>query len=460
MRFPTSIGVAALAVLLLAGEMSFAAPKRSSDRNASGGKSSSARSSSGNRSSGFNRQSSDSRRSGSPSAGSRDAAKQRSPSGTSKFSSPQNKFGSPQPKILRAPKLETPVPRTGASGNRSNDDRVNRDREVRDRNDRDRNAFSRDDRQRYDRDRTYRGYRGGDVDRWRYGQGRNRGYNGGNRYYFGSPWYGLGGVGLWGGWGYGYPAYGVRRYTYGYPYAAGYTTTYSAAVPATVPVQEPVAPPEQPVDPTAAADFADQGEADFKAGNYEAAMRDWRHALVDDPENGMIVMLLAQTLFALGQYDEAAGATQGAMQMLPEDRWGFVVENYTELYGNVQDYTNQVKALEKARDEQPDSPALRFLLGFQFGYLGYPKHAVRELDKGLTLAPEDIGAQKLRAIFAAKWPEAPPLPAAAAEAARQFEQQSQQPPGGAAPGPAGAAPDDKPAPEPPKPADAPPSTPS
>lgn len=219
--------------------------------------------------------------------------------------------------------------------------------------------------------------------------------------------------------------------------------------------------PQQPVDPTAAADFADQGETDFKAGNYEAAHRDLRHALVDDPDNGMLVMMLAQTLFALGQYDEAAGATQGAMQMLPEEQWGFIVENYAQLYGNVQDYTNQVKALEKARDEQPDSPALRFLLGFHFGYLGYPKHAVRELDKGLTLAPEDIGAVKLRELFAAKWPEAPPLPAAAAEAARQFEQQSQQPPGGDAPGPSDAGSDDtKPAPQPPGPADAPPGTPS
>ncbi len=85
------------------------------------------------------------------------------------------------------------------------------------------------------------------------------------------------------------------------------------------------------------------------------------------------MMLLAQALFALGQYDEAAGATQAAMQMLPEDKWGVVVTNYSQLYGNVQDYTDQLKALEKARDAKPDNPALRFLLGFHFGYLNYPE---------------------------------------------------------------------------------------
>jgi tetratricopeptide (TPR) repeat protein len=138
-------------------------------------------------------------------------------------------------------------------------------------------------------------------------------------------------------------------------------------------------------------------------------------------------MLMAQALFAMGQYDEAAGATQAGMQMLPEDKWGVVMANYSQLYGNVQDYTDQLKALEKARDVKPDSPALRFLLGYHFGYLGYPKHAVRELDKALTMAPKDLGSRKVRDIFAAKWPEAPPLPAAAVEAAKELEKAGPQP---------------------------------
>ncbi len=126
-------------------------------------------------------------------------------------------------------------------------------------------------------------------------------------------------------------------------------------------------------------------------------------------------MLLAQALLATGQYEEAAGATQAAMGMLPEDKWGVVVSNYTQLYGNVQDYTDQIRALEKARDAKPDSPALRFLLGFHFGYLGYPKQALRELDKALTLAPKDLGSRKVREIFALKVPDAPPAPAAPAD---------------------------------------------
>jgi hypothetical protein len=56
--------------------------------------------------------------------------------------------------------------------------------------------------------------------------------------------------------------------------------------------------------------------------------------------------------------------------------------------------------LEKARTDKPDDPALRFLLGYEFGFLGYPKQAVVELDKALDLAPDDLGSEKLRDKFA------------------------------------------------------------
>jgi tetratricopeptide (TPR) repeat protein len=139
-------------------------------------------------------------------------------------------------------------------------------------------------------------------------------------------------------------------------------------------------------------------------------VRDFRHALVDDPTNGAYVMLLGQALFASGQYDEAAGATQQATTMLPQDKWGTVISNYKELYPNIGDYTTQLRALEKARDEKPDDPALRFLLGWHYGYLGYPKQAVRELNKTLELAPKDEVAKKVRDAMAEKLPksELPP----------------------------------------------------
>ena len=97
--------------------------------------------------------------------------------------------------------------------------------------------------------------------------------------------------------------------------------------------------------------------------------------------------------------------------MLPQDKWGTLIANYKELYTNIGDYTAQLRVLEKARDEKPDDPALRFLLGWHYGYLGYPKQAVRELNKTLELAPTDVIAKKVRDAMAEKLPKSD-LPAA------------------------------------------------
>ena len=169
--------------------------------------------------------------------------------------------------------------------------------------------------------------------------------------------------------------------------------------------------------PTAAQapqDFAALGEAAFHAGDYQGAAKNFRHALVDDPENATLVLLLSQSLFATGQFEEAAGAAQSALQQIPKENWNVVVANYKELYGNQQDYTDQLRALETA-SEKTASPALQFLLGYHYGYLGYPREAVRELDKGLKLMPQDTVAQELRGVFNAQLspattPANPPLP--------------------------------------------------
>ena len=155
-----------------------------------------------------------------------------------------------------------------------------------------------------------------------------------------------------------------------------------------------------------------QGETNFRAGRYAQAVSDFRHALVDDQQNGGLLMLMAQAMFQTGEYRQAAGAIEMGMGLLPEEKWGAVIENYTQLYGNVQDFTNQLKSLEAARAAKPDDPALRFLLGYNFGYLGYPQQAVSELNKaveleGATRPPASCTTSSRRRSARRRWDRCP-----------------------------------------------------
>jgi tetratricopeptide (TPR) repeat protein len=180
-------------------------------------------------------------------------------------------------------------------------------------------------------------------------------------------------------------------------------------------LQRRVNPPAPGVGGSAptAQEFVDRGEKAFRNGDYAGAVYAWRHALVDTPENPVLTLMLAQALFATGNFDDAAGATQSALQQLPSEQWGVVVTHYRELYGQAKDYTAQLRALETAIREKPDQPTLRFLAGYHFGYLGFVNPSIEQLDKALKLTPGDALARQLRDEMRSKLlkPVPPPPPA-------------------------------------------------
>jgi cytochrome c-type biogenesis protein CcmH/NrfG len=248
---------------------------------------------------------------------------------------------------------------------------------------------------------------------WGYGYG---GYGG----------YGYGGYGGYGNWGYGYPGYG---YGYGSGYGSGYGfggycypsygyggaslgygsgygySPYSTVVATTTPVVTAATTSAQVAAATpGSSNFADQGEAAFKSGDYQQAAYNFQHAVIDNPQNPVLILMHAQALFATGKFADAAGATEAALAQLPKDQWGVVVGNYKELYSRSDDYTTQLRALEAAVKSKPDDPATRFLLGYHYAYLGYPRQAVDQLNQVVTLAPSDEMAKQVRDEMQAKLP--------------------------------------------------------
>jgi tetratricopeptide (TPR) repeat protein len=157
-------------------------------------------------------------------------------------------------------------------------------------------------------------------------------------------------------------------------------------------------------------EFARIGETAFKGRDYKGAVRAWRHGLVDDPQNGVLVLMLSQALFATQQFAESAGATQAAVQLLPPEKWDVVIKNFRDLYGKGEDYTTQLRALEKLAREKPEDPALRFLLGYHYGFLGYPDEAAKQLEKCVSISPQDEVAKKLLKVFGDKNPKKADIP--------------------------------------------------
>jgi hypothetical protein len=209
---------------------------------------------------------------------------------------------------------------------------------------------------------------------------------------------GLGGYGGYGGYGGGYGGYG------GGGYGGGGYGTYGSAGYGTNGYADGYSGGTSPAG-AQGIDFAGLGEQDFRARRYMAAISDWQHALVDDPQNGGVLLLLGQALFAVGRYDDAAGATELGMRFLPEHQWGAVISNFRELYTD-DSYTTQLRALE-ASVRAEDSAAKRFLLGFHYGFLGYPKTSVKQLNRAIEINSKDKLAGELRKLMKEQTGESP-----------------------------------------------------
>ena len=138
------------------------------------------------------------------------------------------------------------------------------------------------------------------------------------------------------------------------------------------------------------------GESAFWYGDYLGAAAEWTSALEAGLRDPVLVMMLGQAYFAAGSYGEAAATTHAAMDALPEDQWGVVVRNRSELYGNPKSYILQLQQLEQAVNENPKDPAERFLLACHYAHLGYPQPAVAQLDEVVELEPRDELAVQLR----------------------------------------------------------------
>ena len=268
--------------------------------------------------------------------------------------------------------------------------------------------------------------------------------------YRGGGWGGYGGWGggywpWYSGWGWGgnwaYP-YGYGYYPYSYPYTSDYSYSYAPSAyndyyfyapsdnggyysypPSTdgdagVVVDPGVTAPQiadssapapaegdglttgPPEDQPAAGEAMKSysaARAAFLHGNYQNALRLASHAAVDAPRNAKVHELLSLALFAAGKYGPAAGEAHAAMAMGTiadwKDLFGYYndADKYTAQLAalEVEKYKTQLRALEKALAENPNSAAGHFLLGYHYLMIGARDNAKTQFADAVRLTPDD-----------------------------------------------------------------------
>jgi tetratricopeptide (TPR) repeat protein len=151
----------------------------------------------------------------------------------------------------------------------------------------------------------------------------------------------------------------------------------------------------------------DEGLAQFKSGNYSAALKRFDAALQKLPGDPVVHEVRALALFALGEYQSAAAALNSFLSSAPGMDWSTM----SGLYGDSEDYTRQLRALEEYARSKPTDPSSHFVLAYHYLALGSKEDAVNALRVVVENQPKDSTAKRMLDALAPPEPQSPAAPA-------------------------------------------------
>jgi len=225
-------------------------------------------------------------------------------------------------------------------------------------------------------------------------------------------------------WGYGYgysysnPYYvesAMPAYDYAQPIAVNTYDTPSADASGDS-TSDQQAPAESPQTTEAYRRF-DQALAAFKKGDYSNALQLDQQAIQKSPQDPVMHEVAALCMFATGDYAGAAAILNNLLAVAPGMDW----TTMSGLYGDAEDYTTQLRALEaRCRKERQDAAAA-FVLAYHYLVIGNSDSAVNALNHVVSLKPGDLVAKKMLAALR-------PPAASTAEPARPDQPADSPPP--------------------------------
>ncbi len=199
---------------------------------------------------------------------------------------------------------------------------------------------------------------------------------------YGYPYYGYG-------YGYGYPYYNNYGYGYNYPYSYdnGYST-YDYSQPYSYGYSQPYSYSQPAYGSSTQAnppDSLSQAISVFQSGNFREAERLAHHLVIDEPNNARAHLVLCLTAFANGDFRTASDEAGEAINLGETPNWSQVYA----IYGNVDRYTSNLRALENAVKQNPRDGDAQFLLGFMYLANGYRSDAQEHLAMAHDAMPND-----------------------------------------------------------------------
>jgi len=129
----------------------------------------------------------------------------------------------------------------------------------------------------------------------------------------------------------------------------------------------------------------------FKSGDYSSALARSDNALKQQPKDPVIHEVRALCLFALGKYQPAAATLNSLLASAPGMDW----TTMSGLYGNADDYTTQLRALESHLRANPKDASASFVLAYHYLVLGETKPAIKALKMVVEQQPKDGTAKRM-----------------------------------------------------------------
>jgi tetratricopeptide (TPR) repeat protein len=191
----------------------------------------------------------------------------------------------------------------------------------------------------------------------------------------------------------------VTVYDYGQQYSQQdysqqYVTTEAQpqAAPPIAQTATPAAPPQaQPPATDAGLEQFDAALAAFKSGDYRLALQSCNQALRSRPNDPVIHEVRALTQFATGDYKSAAATLNALLANSPGMDW----TTLSGLYGNADDYSQQLRRLEAQCQSNPRDAAAHFVLAYHYLVTGNPQEAVDALRVVVAQQPRDATAKRM-----------------------------------------------------------------